>query len=509
MTPDKLSEMIGNYIGKTPKPTYIVRMTQEEKTFYEATEGIWGVSATACSSPSQVGTLIGNKMQSFGYPTWCLEYVDDYGVFDFIKKYIALVQSDSKITHNIAIEIGKIVMQRPTLIDNLKVLLTPDKCKEGMAAFLNHYQEGKLMALANEIGAKDIVLADIKKIFSVKHSAMWIADTGETEIDKLITEYEVIKQTNILLNVTCNAKEKAFENWREVLKFAGFSCDALKAKRPSLEKVMNYLLKIMNREDMLPEMMREFLVELVAHSGEISEILNNKLSVFEELYGAYLENFSPTEKEEIQNSINRDLFTSSTTASNQIVKQAAENYRKNQIKTQLFNLWNELTGTKNPKEWSSRYQTPILCLVDADVYGEAKLAFATLNSTNQSDSDIRIALDFLEKSQGFFNNIKDAEYRDKGFMREIVGTYAVLLKDINKVRRSLDGLAIDVYDWYDSPTVKQKLQQLANAEYYAGGSDKALGIIDKMSDAELKIRLKELVQKDIELGMKIISNEEI
>ena len=56
--------------------------------------------------------------------------------------------------------------------------------------------------------------------------------------------------------------------------------------------------------------------------------------------------------------------------------------------------------------------------------------------------------------------------------------------------------------------VKQKLQQLADAEYYAGGSDKAVGIIDKMSDAELKIRLKELVQKDIELGMKIISNEE-
>ncbi len=508
MTPDKLSEMIGNYIGKTPKPTYIVKMTQEEKTFYEATEEMWGVSATGCSSPSQVGTLIGNKMQSFGYPTWCLEYVDDGGVYDIVKKFIALVQSDGKITHNIAIEIGKIVMQRPTLIDSLKVLLTPDKCKEGMIAFLNHYQEGKLMVLANEIGAKDIVLADIKKIFSVKHSAMWIAETGETEIDKLITEYEVIKQTNILLNVTCNAKEKAFENWREVLKFAGFSCDALKAKRSSLEKVLNYLLKIMNREDMLPEMMREFLAELVAHRGEISELLNNKLSVFEELYGAYLENFSPTEKEEIQNSINRDLFTSSTTTSNQIVKQAAENYRKNQIKTQLFNLWNELTGTKNPNEWSSRYQTPILCLVDAAVYGEAKLAFATLNSAYQSDSDIRIALDFLGKSQEFFNNIKDAEYRDKCFMREIVGPYAVLLKDVNKVRRSLDGLAIDVYDWYDSPIVKQKLQQLADAEYYAGGSDKAVGIIDKMSDAELKIRLKELVQKDIELGMKIISNEE-
>ncbi len=508
MTPDKLAEMIGNYIGKTPKPTYIVKMTQEEKTFYEATEEMWGVPATTCSSPSQVGTLIGNKMQSFGYPTWCLENVDDCGVYDIVKKYITLVQSDGKITHNIAIEIGRIVMQKPTLIASLKGLLTSDKCKDGMIAFLKHYKEGKLMDLAAEIGANDVVLFDIKKIFSVKHSAMWIAETGETEIDKLIIEYEVIKLINNLLNVSCNTKEKAFDALREVLKFAGFSCDALKAKRPSLEKVLSYLLKIMNREDMLPEMMKELFAELVAHRSEISEILNNKLAVFEELYEAYLENFSIIEKEEIQNSINRELFTAPATTSNQIVKQAAETYRKNQIKTQLFNQWKELTGTKNPREWSSRYQTPIMCLVDSAVYGEAKLAFATLNSTYQSDSDIHAALDFLAKSQDFFNRIKEAAYRDEEFKNKIIGSYVVLLPDINKVRQALDALAIDVYDWYDSPTVKQKIQQMADAEYFAGGSDKAIGLIDKMSDAELKKRLKELVQKDVELGMKIISNED-
>lgn len=508
MTPDKLSEMIGNYIGKTPKPTYIVKMTQEEKTFYEAAGEIWGVSTETCSSPSQVGTLIGSKMQSFGYPTWCLEYVDNSGVYDIVKKFIALVQSDGKITHNIAIEIGKIVMQKPTLKESLKQLLTPDKCKDGMLEFIKHYKDGKLTELATDIGANDILLSDIKKIFSVKHSAMWVVETGETEIDKLIVEYEVIKQTNSLLNVACNTREKAFDAWREVLKFVGFSCDALKARKPSLEKVLSYLLKIVNREDMLPEMMKELLTELIVRRGELAEILNNKLAVFEELYGAYLDDFSPVEKEEIQNSISKELFTATVTNSNQVVKQAAETYRKNQIKTQLFNQWKELTGTKTPREWSSRYQTPIMCLVETAVYSEAKLAFSTLNSTYQTDSDIHASLEFLGKNQEFFVRIKNAEFRDERFMREIVGAYSVLLSDINKVRGALDKLAIDVYDWYDSPIVKQKIQQMANAEYYAGGSDKAVGLIDRMSDAELKKRLKELVQKDVELGMKIILNED-
>lgn len=508
MTPDKLAEMIGNYIGKTPKPTYIVKMTPAEKTFYEATEAAWDVPATACSSPAQVATQLGSKMQAFGYPTWGLEYVDDIGIYDIVKKYIALVQSDGKVTHNIAIEIGNIFMNKPTLIDSLKMLLIADKCRDGMTVFLGQYREGKLMSLAEEIGANDIVLSDVRKLFSVKHSAMWVEDTGKTEIDRLIIEYDIIKQTNSILNVVCNTREKAFDAWREVLKFVGFSCDALKAKRPTLEKMLSYLMKIMNREDMLPEMMKEFLSELITRKNEICEVLSNKLAVFEELYGVYLDGFSVTEKEEIQNSINKELFTATATASNQTIKQAAETYRKNQIKTQLFNKWKDLTGTKNPREWSSRYGTPIMCLVDAATYGEAKLAFTTLNNTYQIDSDIHKALEFLENSQAFFDMIRDASNRDEAFMSVIVGSYAVLLSNPNVVRQALESLPVDVYDWYDSPIVKQKIQQMADAEYYAGGSDKAVGLIGKMSDYELKKRLIELVQKDIELGMKIISSED-
>ena len=351
-----------------------------------------------------------------------------------------------------------------------------------------------------------MLLGDIRKIFSVKHSALWVGETGQSEIQKLIVEYEVIKQTNYLLNVSCNSKEKMFNAWRDELKFIGFSCEALRAKRPVLDKVLSYLLKIVAREDILPEMMKGLLTELVERRAEVQDMLNNRLVVFSELYGSYLEGFSEAEKEEIKDSIKSEIFTATVTASNQIVKQAAEQYRKNQIKTQLFNMWKEQTATKHPREWSSRYQTPILCLVDPSQYAVAKRAFTTLNSSTQSDSDIKAAIEFIESAKDFFEKIKDAKYRDERFMESIVGEYAPLLGDIGTIRQALDGLAVDTYDWYDSPLVKQKIQSMANAEYYAGGSDKALSLIDGMSDAELKQRLKELVKKDIELGVKIIKN---
>lgn len=163
MTPDKLSEMIGNYIGKNPKPTYIVSLTEEEKAFYELTEGAWNITPNTCSSPQHAGTLVLAKMRDLAYPVWCLEDIDTTGVFDLVKLYIKLVQCKGDEAHDVANEIGKIAIHRPSSAQNLKALLTLDNCKKGMSLFLERFEGGKLITVAKEIGAEDSVLTDLKK----------------------------------------------------------------------------------------------------------------------------------------------------------------------------------------------------------------------------------------------------------------------------------------------------------------------------------------------------------
>lgn len=294
MTPDKLSEMIGNYIGKNPKATYIVNLTPEEKAFYELTENAWNITANTCSSPQQAGTLVLAKMRDLSYPVWCLEDMDTAGVFDLVKLYIKLVQSKGDKAHDVANEIGKIAIQRPSSAQNLKALLTLDNCKKGMHIFLERFENGKLLNVAKEINAEDSVLSDIKKLFDVQYSALWIGSTGEDEIRKLITEYEVVKSTNIFLNVTVRSKEAAFKTWRETLKFIGFSCESIKAKKPALDKFFYNLLRIANYEDMLPDNMKSFLDEMTNHNAEIRDVLGNTLAVFIDIYAPYLEGFTDT-----------------------------------------------------------------------------------------------------------------------------------------------------------------------------------------------------------------------
>ena len=504
-TPDKLAEMIGNFIGKKPKPTYIVKMTAEERAFYELTEKAWGIQSNSCSSASQTAIAVTAKMRGLGLPIWCLETVDAMGIFDVVRKYIELVQKEGHEAHKMAVVIGKIASAKPSLVDNLQALLTNENCQKGMREYLCSFEGGRVMKLATEIGAENNVLADIRRLFGVKHSCLWDKQTGEDEIHKLLTEYSVAKESNTILNAAAHSLTEACKEWLERLKFIGISCEALRAKYPALAKAFDSLLKIYKQDDILPEQLKAFHTELVAHGAEIRELLNNDRRVFAEIYAPYLEDLRDNDIAEVKSKLQTGLFELPNTDCNIKVKEAAEEFRKNQLKSQLFRLWRDKAGTKNPREWSSRYRTPILCCVSEPEYEKTKKAFDTLNRSWATDSEIKAALAFLE-STTLFDILGDDEKRNAAFKRDIVGEYSTLLPDIDKVRDTLDLLSVDTYDWRDNPSVKGKVKQLAEAEYNAGGSDKVLLKIDGMDDAQLKQYLKLLVKDNMTVGIEILAN---
>jgi len=505
MTPEKLAEMLGNYIGKKPKPTYIVKMTPEEKAFYELTEKAWGIPTNSCSSASQAMRAVTTKMRELELPVWCLEAVDDIGIFDVVQKYIEFVKMEGPEQHKKAVVIGKIASAKQSLADNLKALLTKENCQEGMREYLRSFDGGKVMKLAKEIGIEKNVIVDIRSFFDVKHSCLWDKQTGEDEIRKLLTVYNVVKESNAILNTVAHSLNEAYKDWREQLKFIGISCEILRSKYPALAIIFDTLLKVCKQEEILHEQLKVFHTELVTHSAEIRELLNNDRRVFAEVYDAYLEDLSDNDIDVVKTNVGTGLFELPKTNCNVKVKEAAEEFRKNQLKTQLFRLWKEKTGTKNPREWSSHYRTPILCCISSAEFEQAKKTFDTLNRNWSRDSEIKSALAFLE-STTLFNFLVDEEKRNAAFQRDIVGVYGTLLPDLEKVRDALDHLSVDVYDWRDNPGVKSKVEQLADAEYNAGGSDKVLLKIDEMDDAQLKQYLKRLVKESITVGIKILAN---
>ena len=199
------------------------------------------------------------------------------------------------------------------------------------------------------------------------------------------------------------------------------------------------------------------------------------------------------------------MFTPSDFESNKVVKNAAEEYRKNQLRTQLLIYWKEKTDTRNPREWSEQYLTPILSCVKREEYGPAKRAFDTLNRDMVSESEIKWALDFLQGAK-FFGGLASAEYRDQCFSERILGDCRFLLPDLDRVRDELRDTGISAYEWHDNPLISEKIWNLALAEYNAGGSDKVVDLIKSMKDTELQQWLIQVVRHAMDLGLKIIKN---
>ena len=200
------------------------------------------------------------------------------------------------------------------------------------------------------------------------------------------------------------------------------------------------------------------------------------------------------------------MFELSKTESNAKVKASTEEYRKNQIKTKLFNLWRNKTDTKNPSEWSRIYRTPIICCVEEKEFEIAKKTFDTLNRGWGTESEIKDAITFLESTK-LFDVLSDQTKRNEAFVSEIIGEYRSLLQSADKIRDALERLNIDTYDWRANPSVAKKIKELAEAEYFAGGSDKAVSIIDIMDDIQLKLYLKKLVKNNMTVGIEIITSE--
>jgi len=170
-------------------------------------------------------------------------------------------------------------------------------------------------------------------------------------------------------------------------------------------------------------------------------------------------------------------------------------------------LWLEKTGTKDPIEWSDKYNTPILCMVSENIRSYARKMFDIIKSANPSEADAKEAIEFMNRAD-FYDRLRDADERDRLFMELIVGSNAVLLKDVNDIRAKLRvKLHESPYYWLGSTDVQRQLQSMVDKEYKLRGSEMASQIIDRMDAAQLREYLKRRIDEDVEFGIQILKGE--
>ncbi|RGS71138.1 hypothetical protein [Mitsuokella sp. AF21-1AC] len=518
---DMVSEIIKNQ--QTPisryKDKYIVTTTAEEKAFNEASSKIFDIPIHLCNTVEQTRERIRQKMKGLSFPIWVLKYVladlslksSAETVSKLIDYYSGIANNNnfgtSKTDSDIAIDIGKLCLGDQNVVEDLAALVTKDKCTDGMKAYLNQYEDGILLQLANEVGDDGQFINRLKKKFDADAANwVWNVDTANQKINEVILEYRIVVESNKVLpkNFSFDA---TIREWIDKCSMIKISYLYAKNYWEDLAELMEMLYDIKKSGVLLDSRREKFLEQISANGAAFNRFYNDQAPLFRKACAFIVGRFSDEEVREIYKLLPNNLFTSEKPDYQNVVQIAVDKYISEQSATKLKEMWREKTGTDTPRQWSKRYKTPILCMISDDELTKARSAFRTLNSRQPDATSIDKAIEYLERAD-FFDELSSQEERDKAFREKIIKSYNVMLTDLDEVRDHLMGtVGAEPYDWYASLQVDNELKEMAEFKYNATGCDKALKKIEDMDVAEVKEYLKRLIKDNMVVGMEIIKGK--
>lgn len=524
MSVDKMKQMIANAINQKFSPSnkykneYIVEMGENMRCFLQCTSKAFNIPMAQCGSVESARNQVRIRMKNLIFPIWCLKNILDTIqlessaelIEDVIDSYcgIANTANSTKSTESeLAEHIGSLVNENSAIITDMAKLLNNDMCRKGMLTYIDHFQGGILKQLAIEIKDNGAYLDQVKQKFNADAANwVWNTETADERIADVILEYQIILESNKSLPRCTNLRDVNLE-WSKRSNNIKIPYDVLKKYVGDLKIFLEQLYYIRQSGQLQEQNKRKFYDELVAQRENFDRFYKEQLIYFKQAVETFIDELEEQDIVEFYKTIPTGQFTKSGTEYYQYIERNVNEYKKTLKKSRLKNLWLEKTGTKDPVDWSERYDTPILCMFDDSERKEARETFATILAYSASDSNIARAISYLE-SGNFYERLNDTTERDRCFMERVVGDYAVMLKDIDFIRRKLrENIQDRVYDWMDNTTVKNRLKLLAERQYKLNGYERVQAVIDKMDASELRRYLNELISDNLTVGMEILKKE--
>ena len=524
MTVDKMKTMIANALNQRSMPSakykeeFIVAMSPEIRSFLNCTSEAFHIPPANCGSVESARDQIRIKMKALTFPIWCLKSVLDTvqlnssadDIADIINAYcgIANTANYSKETESgLAEQIGRMVKAAPTITADLERLLTNEMCRTGMLSYIDAFSGGILKTLATDIGDNGAYLDRVKQKFSADAANwVWSRETADERIADVILEYRIIAESNKSLPKCVSVRDVAQE-WSKRTNNICMPFDVLKKYTGDMTGLLQQLYYIKQSGQLQEQYKKAFYDELIAHREEFDRFYKDQLPLFRKAAASFIDELSEQDIAEFRSDIPSGQFTKSSTEYYQFIEKEVEDFRKRQKKSKLSDLWKSRTGTKDPADWSARYETPILCMFNDAERPEARAAFSVMTAFSASDSDITKSIAYLENAD-FFDRLSDPAERDRCFRERVIGEFGIMLDDVDAVRRELSsGVMEKPYNWLDNSAVKNRLRALADKKYKTTGYQRAQDVIDRLNPSELRHYLSDLISDNLTVGMEILKND--
>ena len=139
---------------------------------------------------------------------------------------------------------------------------------------------------------------------------------------------------------------------------------------------------------------------------------------------------------------------------------------------------------------------------------KAKEVFSILHKSKPTESEFSIAEEWL-KTGDYYDRLASAAERDKCMRERVIGDFAYLLPDVDKVRAYLRDKAsmISSYDWMDNSVIQAKIREMASMRYKTGGASEAEKAVADLGIDELRDYVRDLIKTDMTVGIAILKRQ--
>lgn len=512
----KLKECVAEYLKhkqtENPKykPKYIVQMSEQMKLFFETTSVAFGISKMYLSSLETARDRIRSEIKKLPFPIVVLKSLPecDNVLSAMIDDYTGIANNNNiggGSENACALNIGKESKNNKSIAQSLKNLLTKEKSVDAMKLYLQSYDNGSLISLAEKIGDSNCEYLNIlrSKFDAESASWLWTEETIRQRIDEVILDYQIVDASNEYLTKN-NSIEATLKDWRGQGDRIKVSYAAAKNDLGSVTHIMDSMVEIRQNLNLQISQKKRLLDSIKAEGAAFVEFRNNQVSIFKNVCKSYLDGLTDDNIRAVFDRVPDRVFDDDKPTYLSRIDDIVTLFRQNLGAEKLKALWKEKTGTQSPKEWSSRYSMPILSMMGEKEYDDARSAFDTINDKVSDEKKVNAALKFLSDAD-FFEKLSDSSARDEAFRNTILKEYSELLDQVEMVKEKLKSdVATEPYNWLRHPEVEKRVKVYAEKTYNQGGFKKAFDKIEKMDAAKVKEYLKNLIKDNMIVGLEII-----
>ena len=508
MNIQKLAECIGESMkpGKNHRPKYLEILSPNQKKFIEFVAVILNLPEE--SSVERSANQLRTKLKSLRYPFWCYVAIAKENYKDFLRLLTEIANLKQTISiAAMAEQAGQFLTDNPKSFLELKDLLTAESGRAFFTDFVRAFDNGALIDTAKIIGVRDVVGECLRRADVGENFWRHDMELEKENLQSLAAEFKIVALSR-KFGVVKNSFSDCLKGWRELCRLKlKVPHDLLADYFPSLQNFFKLLYEIVQRGELSGDHRELFLRFLTDNAVEIAEVMTNVFARVRREY-SQLPNLTAAEMEELFTSLPRSSFTDLRSTYRKNLTDKANDILQKQSRRELLKLWRELTGTDSPGEWSRLHRTPIMIMIPKKENTKAVAdIFNCINSKATDSKILKTAIDYLNRRPDYFAALNDSAQIESAFRETFIGEkYSVLLEDNDELRAELSAhLTSDAHQWYPNIRATAVIEDFAKKKYYDGGAyDKVSARVMRMSDSEAKQLLISLLDKNYEVGLKLL-----